>query len=54
MESSGDGKAAKYQLTVTVPPGLPAGMMIEDIILKTDHPQAKEVKIPISVLVRAS
>lgn len=49
------GEAMQYKLTVTVPPGLPAGSHFDDtIILKTDHPHASEVKVPVMVIVRAS
>ena len=49
------GAAMQYKLTVTIPPGLPAGSHLDDtIILKTDHPHASEVKIPVAVFVRAS
>ncbi len=46
--------ARKYQLTVKVPPGTPPGTVADEIILKTDHPQASEVKIPVAVFIRAS
>ena len=49
------GEAMQYRLTVTIPPGLPAGSHFDDtIILKTDHPHASEVKIPVLVIVGAS
>jgi len=35
-----------YQLTVTVPPGLPTGVIHEDIVLGTDHPRASEIRVP--------
>jgi len=46
---SGDNssKPGKYRLTVTVPPGTPSGTVDDLIILKTDHPEAKELRIPI-------
>jgi hypothetical protein len=54
MGTTGDGKAAKYQLTIKVPPGTPAGTIADELIIKTDHPHAGELKIPLTVLVRAS
>ncbi len=50
------GDATQYRFTVTVPPGQPAGTHYDDtIILKTTHPKAGEVKIPVAVTVlRAS
>jgi hypothetical protein len=42
----------QYRLTVTVPPGLPPGSRImEEIVLKTDHPKAGLVKIPVDVAI---
>jgi hypothetical protein len=41
----------RYRLRVTVPPGTPAGAVEEEIILKTDHPRAGELKIPVVVLI---
>ena len=54
MSLPGAQNAARYQLTVKVPAGTPAGMIADEIIIKTDHPNASEVKIPVAVLVRAS
>jgi hypothetical protein len=49
------GEATQYRFTVTVPPGQRPGSHIEgSIVLKTDHPDAAEVKVPVSVIVRAS
>lgn len=49
------GEAKQYRFTATVPPGQPAGSRPDDaIILKTDHPEAPEVKIPVSLVVLAS
>jgi hypothetical protein len=41
----------RYKLTVTVARGTSAGRVIGDIILKTDHPRAGEMKIPVTVLI---
>lgn len=46
------GKPGKYRLTVTVPPGMPTGTVDDEIILETDHPYAKEVKVPIYGFIR--
>ncbi len=40
-----------YLLTVTVPPGTAAGLVEDEIILKTDKPKASEVKIPVTILI---
>ncbi|AGA25211.1 DUF1573 domain-containing protein [Singulisphaera acidiphila] len=45
-------KPGKYRLIVTVPPGMPTGTVNEEIILETDHPFAKEVKVPIYGFIR--
>ena len=44
----------RYRVTVTVPPGTPAGLIDEPIVLKTDHPKVREVKIPVSIYVSRS
>ncbi|MGC8641740.1 MAG: DUF1573 domain-containing protein [Isosphaeraceae bacterium] len=43
----------RYRLTVTVPPGTSPGLIDEEIILKTDHPKAPEVKVPVNIVVGA-
>jgi len=43
------GKGTRYRLTVHVPPGTPPGSINDEIILKTDHPRASVVKIPVNV-----
>ncbi len=42
----------QYRLKVTVPKGSPSQEINEPIILKTDHPDAGEVTIPVRVVVR--
>jgi hypothetical protein len=44
----------RYKLTVTVPPGTAPGRVDGDIILKTDHPKAGELKVPVSILISNS
>jgi hypothetical protein len=41
----------RYRVTVTVPPGTPAGMIDDEIVLRTDHPKVKELKIPVNIIV---
>ncbi|MBX6312874.1 MAG: DUF1573 domain-containing protein [Isosphaeraceae bacterium] len=41
----------RYRMTVTIPPGTPSGEINGTIVLKTDHPLASEVKIPVFALV---
>ena len=38
-------------MTVTIPPRTPPGVIAGPIVLKTDHPLAGEVKIPVHVVV---
>ena len=44
----------RYRLTVSVPPGTAPGEVVGDIVLKTDHPHAGEVIIPVSILISRS
>ena len=44
-------KVRRYKMVVTVPPGTPAGQIDGAITLKSDHPQASRVKIPVDVVV---
>jgi hypothetical protein len=39
----------QYVLTVKVPPGMPPGDIMAEIVLKTDHPKAGELKIPVDI-----
>jgi hypothetical protein len=48
------GKNASYRMTVKVLPGTPSGMISDEIVLKTDHPMASEVKVPVDVLVQSA
>lgn len=45
------GRKGRYRLTVTVPPGAPAGLVNQRIILKTDHPQVGQIEIPVSIYI---
>jgi hypothetical protein len=42
----------QYLLTVKVPPGMAAGDVDDLIVLRTDHPKAGEVKIPVAIRVQ--
>lgn len=42
-------KEGQYRMIVTIPPGTPPGWIDDQIILKTDHPKAGELKIPVDV-----
>ena len=41
-------------MTVTVPPGTAPGPVDGEVILKTDNPSARELKIPVSILISNS
>ncbi len=47
-------KKGRYRLVVTVPPGTPTGNIEDEIVLKTDHPKAGELSVPISLWVQDS
>jgi hypothetical protein len=45
------GANGRYRVTVTVPPGTSPGVLVDPIVLKTDHPKMHEVKIPVRIYV---
>jgi Protein of unknown function (DUF1573) len=47
-------KGSKYKMTIKVIPGTPSGKILGEIVLKTDHPQATEVKVPVDILVQGA
>jgi hypothetical protein len=47
-------KGSKYRMTIKVIPGTPGGKILDEIVLKTDHPQATEVKVPVDILVQGA
>lgn len=48
------GIKGRYRMTVTVPPGTPSGKINGEIILKTNHPLASELKIPVDIIILRS
>ncbi len=44
-------KVRQLKMTVTVPPGTPPGITDGKIVLKSDHPQASRITIPVDVTV---
>lgn len=48
-----DGNLRQYKLVVKVPPGARSGKFSGSITLKTDHPAAAEVKIPVQAFIQA-
>jgi hypothetical protein len=41
----------RYRLTVTVPPGTTPGLIDDEIIFETDHPNVGQLKVPVSIVV---
>ncbi|CAN5802002.1 hypothetical protein BH23PLA1_BH23PLA1_29640 [soil metagenome] len=54
VNASASTPMRQYRLTITVPPGTPSGRFSGQLVLKTDHPQASELKIPVDAVVLAS
>jgi hypothetical protein len=50
LDDSGTQKG-RYRMTISVPKGTPAGSIQDEIILRTDHPRATELKIPVNILI---
>jgi hypothetical protein len=44
----------RYRVTVKIPPGTAPGWVDDNIILKTDHPKAGELKIPVNIFISNS
>jgi hypothetical protein len=49
-----DARAKRYRITVSVPPHTPPGQITGTIVLKTDHPSAAEMQIPVRITVQAA
>ena len=45
-------KKGRYRLSVTVPPGSAAREIEDEIVLRTDHPKADRVTVPVSIWVQ--
>ncbi|WP_435006535.1 DUF1573 domain-containing protein [Tundrisphaera lichenicola] len=52
IEQPAESKGSKYKMIVRVIPGTIPGKIVGEIVIKTDHPQASEVKVPVDVLVQ--
>lgn len=50
----GGTKKGRYRLTVTVPPGTTAQEIEDEVVLKTDHPKAERVSVPVSIWVHSA
>jgi hypothetical protein len=51
VPSDAEKKPGRYRLVVTVPPGTPPTRIEDEILLKTDHPKAASVLVPVSIWV---
>jgi Protein of unknown function (DUF1573) len=47
-------KGSKYKMIVKLAPGLEAGPIDGEIVLKTDEPKASEIRIPVAVLIKGT
>jgi len=54
IKPNDEAQKGRYRLTATVPRGTPAGQIDEELIIKTDHPRASELKIPVNILISNS
>ncbi len=45
------GKPRRYRLTAKVPPGVNPGTVQGELVLKTNHPFASIVKVPVNIVV---
>ena len=50
-DPNSEEQKGRYRMTVKVPPGVAPGKIMDEIVLKTDHPKATELKIPVDVLI---
>ena len=54
LTSPAGSKGSLYKMVVKVKPGSEPGRIVDEIVLKTDHPDAVELKIPVNVLITGS
>ncbi len=47
-------KGAKFKMNVKVVPGTNASQISDEIVLKTDHPNAAEIRIPVDALIQSN
>jgi hypothetical protein len=46
-----DTQKGRYILQIDVPPGTQSGQIDDVIIIKTDHPHAQQIKVPVNILI---
>jgi Protein of unknown function (DUF1573) len=44
-------KVKQYTMSVEVPPGTPPGGIVGDVVLKTSHSKAAQIKLPVDIIV---
>lgn len=44
--------SSKYRMTVRIAPGTPAGKVDGEVVVRTDHPKAAELRVPVDALIR--
>ncbi len=54
LKSGSAVKVRQFRVTVTVPPGTPSGVISGEITLKSNHPRAERLKIPVDISVLSS
>jgi hypothetical protein len=47
-----DAKVRQYAVSIVVPPGTPPGPILGHIVLKTNHPKAAHIKVPVDIIVQ--
>lgn len=50
-KANGPEKVRRYRLNIVVPPGTPSADYHDTILLGTDHPNARRVRVPIDIIV---
>ena len=50
-KSAQPGQGHAYRITLAIPAGTPPGVISEDVVLKTNHPRAAELKVPVYIQV---
>ncbi|MCY2935367.1 MAG: DUF1573 domain-containing protein [Planctomycetota bacterium] len=50
-DSKGGESTGRYRLTLSIPPGSKPGALDAVVVLKTDHPLVKEIKIPVTAVI---
>lgn len=49
-----DAKGSKYKMSVKLAPGSDPGRIVNEIVMKTDDPNAVELRVPVNILVQGA